>query len=308
MKLLLHLINLKNSKTSLKQFQWFFSSMLFIFLTGAVHVFQAEAEKTQPFICEHKNVIDYINSLIAFDRDSMNYYLDLLQKKTLTQKQKTDMLTILMQYHLIPLDETNTKQCQYYQYLCFSSSNTVHHYAERYLQKYPEGHQFCYTDKNSNGQRLSILSSFCRQEIQKRIQTIPYPLAIAQAVLESGWGQSDFSQNNKNYFGLQTVFSSSKQVNSNEQCQAAKRNSNNCVYHFESAETGFFMYSQILNSRPAYQTLRNIRDQKNPELNNQPCEMALQMAEGLKSYAIDSSYVKKIKSVIKRVCNIVNQC
>ena len=292
-----------HSKTLLKKHQWFLQLIFLIFI-GMSSIFIAYGSDMQQFTCTQKHIIDYINSLISFDKDVMEHYLNIMTSEELADEHKLELVTILMQYHLLPLDTNNQRGCEYYQYWCFSRRNTVHHYARRYLSRHDDGGSYCVIDKRKH----SLLSDICKREIKKRIQPIPYPLAIAQASLESAWGRSNFSQNNQNYFGLQTLFSSEERVMTNDQCTPAGKNTRTCVYHFKSAETGFFVYSQILNSRPAYRALREIRYQNEPHLRYDPCKLAKEMANGLTSYAADTQYLQKVKTIIKNICSLVNNC
>lgn len=291
------------SKILFKKHQWFLQFIILICI-GVSGTFTANGSDVQRFTCTQKHVVDYMNSLISFDKDVMEHYLDVMTRGELADDHKVDLVTILMQYHLLPLDENNQRGCEYYQYWCFSRLNTVHHYARRYLNREDDGGSYCIIGRRKH----PLLSEACKTEIKKRIRPIPYPLAIAQASLESSWGRSNFSQNNQNYFGLQTLFSSEERVITNDHCTPAERNTRNCVYHFKSAETGFFVYSQILNSRPAYRGLREIRYQNEPHLRHEPCKLAEKMANGLKSYATDTQYLQKVKTIIKNICSIVNNC
>ena len=291
------------SKILFKKHQQFLQFIFLIFI-GISSTFIANSSDMQQFTCTQKHIVDYINSLISFDKDVMAHYLDIMAKEELADNHKLELVTILMQYHLLPLDTNNQRGCEYYQYWCFSKLNTVHHYARRYLSRHDDGGSYCVIDKRKH----SLLSEPCKKEIKKRIQPIPYPLAIAQASLESAWGRSNFSQNNQNYFGLQALFSSEDSVITNDQCTPAGKNTRTCVYHFKSAETGFFVYSQILNSRPAYRALREIRHQNEPHLRYDPCKLAEGMANGLTSYATDTRYLQKVKTIIKNICSLVNNC
>ena len=291
------------NKIFLKKHQWLFSFIIFISV-GVSQISFADNPHTRQFACTYKHIVDYINSLISFDRDLMAHYLSIAATENLTYKNKIDLVTILMQYHLLPLDETNQQDCKYYKYLCFSKLNTVHHYARRYLDAHSDGGYYCIV----NEEKYPLLSETCRLEIEKRIQPIPYPLAIAQAALESSWGRSNFSQNNRNYFGLQTLFNSEEKVISDDQCTPNTNNAKACVYHFKSVETGFFTYSQILNSRSAYKKLREMRYQHKPQWAHKPCELANRMVSGLEFYASDTHYLQKVRRLIKNICSIVNNC
>ena len=185
--------------------------------------------------------------------------------------------------------------------------DTVYEFAETYLQNNPAGPSVCYIRSSGREKTIPIFSEDCREAIEKRIRAIPAPLAVTQAGLESAWGTSNFSNKGNNFFGIQTTFASSKQTQGNSKCIAARRNTKRCVYKFNSIETSFFIYSQLLNSSSAYIPLREHRYQSEIE-NDNLCDTALKMANGLSRYAEDPNYVQKIKRTMKSVCQIIDNC
>ena len=282
----------------------FFTALI---LTGFFSSLSLASNKQ--FICSYKSIIDYMNSNTLSDKRFLESRLTYLKNQTIKQKDLEDLTAILMQYRLIPMNENRpSSSCRYYSYICFKERPSITHYALKYLEERPYGPRFCDIKINQHIKSESLFAAACQEAIRERIQTIPFPLAIAQAALESSWGRSRFSQGNFNYFGLQTRFNSPQKVLNNAQCTSAKQNSKNCVYHFNTVDDGAFVYSQTLNTRPVYKKLREIRSQNQDLLDQDPCRLALKMAEGLESYAEDLNYINKVKSIIKKVCRIVNNC
>lgn len=106
---------------------------------------------------------------------------------------------------------------------------------------------------------------------------IPTSLAVAQAALETGYGESYSAQKRKNHFGLMSgnkhiVFSSSK----------------------ESAET----YLETVSEKPYYKTVQNLL--KKGE--NDPFKLLKAIAP---IFAQDKEYVAKISAVI-RSCDLTS--
>lgn len=108
-------------------------------------------------------------------------------------------------------------------------------------------------------------------------EQIPTSLAVAQAALETGYGESYSAQKRKNHFGLRSggkyiVFSSSK----------------------ESVET----YLETLSEKSYYRRVQNLL--KKGE--NDPFKLLKALAP---IYAQDGSYIAKISAVI-RSCDLIS--
>jgi len=263
------------------------------------------------FICGTKYIIEYINSVINIDREiTLNHILKWEQTTELTDDELIELTTSLMNYRLFPIN-IDKKKCRYYKYLCSTSnkdiSHTVYNFATKYLEKHPEGPKVCYIHSNGRENTYSIFSEECKEEIKKRIQTVPVSLVISQSGVESNWGNSYFAKEANNFFGIQTSFSSAQKVRDNAKCIPARNNQKNCVFKFELIDNSFFTYTQLLNSHRAYRSLRDMRyEAKFQQLES--CEMAHKMAEGLKHYAKDPKYIKKIQQTITEVCQKINKC
>ncbi len=125
-----------------------------------------------------------------------------------------------------------------------------------------------------------------------RIDIVPVSLALAQAALESAWGQSRFAREANNLFG-EWCFEPGCGVVP-EQRPAGKSYE---VEAFDGAGDSVRSYIHNLNSHPAYAELREIRARARAE-----GEMpdGYEMAAGLVNYAaIGEEYVKHIRSVIE---------
>ena len=274
-------------------------------------------EQRKHFVCGYKNVIEYMNSLITVERKLvLNALHSLKRGNSIEPSTQIELVKTLMRYRLLPIDENKPASCRFFSYLCVAGENIVHEadiqktlygFAIHYLQEQPAGPRACYRHIGKKETKQPLFSLECLEEIEKRIRPIPIPLAISQSGLESSWGKSRFSEKGNNFFGIQTVFSSSKKAKSHLKCVPAKGNSKRCLYKFQSAEDSFFIYSQILNSARAYASLRNHR-WNSEKAGGTPCEKAIKMVQGLKHYAEDPNYLKKIGNTVKRVCQIMEDC
>lgn len=124
-----------------------------------------------------------------------------------------------------------------------------------------------------------------------RIDIVPVPLALAQAALESAWGQSRFAREANNLFG-EWCFEPGCGIVP-EQRPAGKTYE---VEAFDGVGGSVRSYIHNLNSHPAYAELREIRARARAE-----GEMpdGYEMAAGLVNYAaIGEKYVQHIRSVI----------
>ena len=306
-------MNKKYIRTFLKSCQFFLGKLhklgLIFVLTGGMSFSIVSLENRKQFICGYKYIVEYVNSLISLDHFIAITYREKLEDSRITQEEKIDLISILMRYRLLPINEKEGEKCRFFSYLCLPQSpvDALYNLASQYLQKYPSGPAFCHIYYNGAERLFPLLSKECKMAIEKRIQAIPTPLAIAQGGLESAWGTSYFSENGNNFYGIQTTLSSSVATKNNSKCILARRNSRKCVYNFSNIEMNYFIYAQTLNSLRSYISLRELRYQS---LSNgdTPCETSLNMANGLSSYATDKKYVPKVKSLVKKICQIIDNC
>jgi len=110
---------------------------------------------------------------------------------------------------------------------------------------------------------------------------------LAQAALESGWGNSRFAIEGKNLFGIRTYdLTEPHMLPSNNPKKWGVR-----VYMHECDSVQH--YIDILNNGSAYEKYRELRDNG--------VEDSLQYVETLGAYASDKKYFPKVKSIIKKL-------
>ena len=116
---------------------------------------------------------------------------------------------------------------------------------------------------------------------------VNFEVLLAQAALESGWGNSRFALEGKNLFGIRTY----------DLREPHMLPSNNpkkwCVRVYQHECDSVQHYIDILNSGSAYEKYRELRDNG--------VEDSLQYVETLGAYAADKDYFPKIKRIIKKL-------
>ena len=119
------------------------------------------------------------------------------------------------------------------------------------------------------------------------IYPVNLEVLLAQAALESGWGNSRFAIEGKNLFGIRTYnLTEPHMLPSNNPKKWGVR-----VYMHECDSVQH--YIDILNNGSAYEEYRKLRDNG--------IEDSLQYVETLGAYASDKHYFSKIRSIIKKL-------
>ena len=116
---------------------------------------------------------------------------------------------------------------------------------------------------------------------------VNFEILLAQAALESGWGNSRFALEGKNLFGIRTYdLREPHMLPSNNPKKWGVR-----VYMHECDSVQHYM--DILNNGSAYEKYRELRDKG--------IEDSLLYVETLGAYAADKKYFPKLKSIIKKL-------
>ena len=119
------------------------------------------------------------------------------------------------------------------------------------------------------------------------VTPVIYEILLAQAALESGWGNSRFALEGKNLFGIRTYdLREPHMLPSNNPKKWGVK-----VYIHECDSVQH--YIDILNNGSAYDKYRELRDNG--------VEDSLKYVETLGAYASDKNYFPKVKSIIKKL-------
>ena len=116
---------------------------------------------------------------------------------------------------------------------------------------------------------------------------VNFEVLLAQAALESGWGNSRFSLEGKNLFGIRTYdLREPHMLPSNNPKKWGVR-----VYMHECDSVQHYM--DIINNGSAYDKYRELRDNGEQD--------SLKYVETLGAYAADKDYFPKLKRIIKKL-------
>ena len=116
---------------------------------------------------------------------------------------------------------------------------------------------------------------------------VNFEILLAQAALESGWGNSRFALEGKNLFGVRTYdLREPHMLPSNNPKKWGVR-----VYMHECDSVQH--YIDIINNGSAYEKYRELRDNDVSD--------SLQYVETLGAYAADKKYFPKLRSIIKKL-------
>ena len=119
------------------------------------------------------------------------------------------------------------------------------------------------------------------------IYPVNLEILLAQAALESGWGNSRFALEGKNLFGVRTYdLREPHMLPSNNPKKWGVR-----VYMHECDSVQH--YIDIINNGSAYEKYRELRDNG--------IEDSLKYVETLGAYAADKKYFPKLRSIIKKL-------
>ena len=119
------------------------------------------------------------------------------------------------------------------------------------------------------------------------IYPVNLELLLAQAALESGWGNSRFARVGKNLFGIRTY-------NLKEPHMLPSNNPKKWgVKVYEHECNSVLNYMQVLNNGSAYKKYRELLDngETNPYI----------LVETLDAYAADKHYFSKVKNILTKI-------
>ena len=130
------------------------------------------------------------------------------------------------------------------------------------------------------------------KKLKQRINIIPISLALGQAIIESGWGQSRFALEGNALYGQWTT---------NEQRgiipEARDEDKNHAVLKFDSLQKSVQAYMHNINTHPAYYSFRVVRRIAERVQYTDPISAKVKF---LAAYAeIGDAYVEKLELIIE---------
>ena len=137
-----------------------------------------------------------------------------------------------------------------------------------------------------------LLSRETLDILKRRVDEIPATLILAQAANESAWGTSRFVREGNNLFGEWTFVPGTGIVPLDRPEGETYE-----VRRFNNLYDSILAYLRNLNTHPAYQTLRQLREKAHQQ-GRKP--RGVELAEGLKNYSTRGEvYVSDLKKIIR---------
>tara|TARA_B100000035_G_scaffold101509_1_gene86086 strand:- start:2951 stop:3784 length:834 start_codon:yes stop_codon:yes gene_type:complete len=138
----------------------------------------------------------------------------------------------------------------------------------------------------------SLINLSLFKKLKQRINIIPISLALGQAIIESGWGQSRFALEGNALYGQWTT---------NEQRgiipEDRDEDKSHAVLKFESLQNSVQAYMHNINTHPAYYSFRVVRRIAERVQYTDPISAKVKF---LAAYAeIGDAYVEKLEMIIE---------
>ena len=131
--------------------------------------------------------------------------------------------------------------------------------------------------------KYGIVNIDNEKEIKERVQPVNIEILLAQAILESGNGNSKYAKEGNNYLGIYTSNPEHKTITVSKNKKTAK------IQKFESIYECVYRYAEIINSAKHYKEYRKIRNKTNDPY---------KIVEGLSAYSNDDDYYLQVKEVL----------
>jgi Bax protein len=125
------------------------------------------------------------------------------------------------------------------------------------------------------------------QELLAKVDIVPRSMALAQAAVESVWGQQPLAQQANVFYGQKTF---------DPQAPSAVGQYGEKYRAFDSPEESVRFYMHNLNTHPAYAAFRSARAEFRSK--NKPLQGA-QLVRSLSSYSTKGGYGQQLHSIIQ---------
>ena len=272
---------------------------------------QVQLTTKELFICEIRQITQAENDQISKDREFAFDYLE--QKKNnpnnLSEKDHIHMIEVMIKYRLLK-NKDNGKQ-----YFVPATRHTwiqkkIKSLAKNHFEKYGPVNKCIYFEKNIF-KEAKLEEDLCLKEFIYKIQPIPAPLIVSQAIEESDWGDSPLAREQNNILGLQVPFNNPSSMSNYPNCRRAREASNRCLLKFANYTGSVYEYFTRFNGSsidgyPEYREDRLDLYKKSSDYNE--CEKSLILSESISFYAENEKYVNEIKHNIKQICPVLKKC
>jgi len=125
------------------------------------------------------------------------------------------------------------------------------------------------------------------QDLLAKVDIVPRSMALAQAAVESGWGQQPLAQQANVFYGQKTF---------DPEAPSATGQYGEKYRAFDSPQDSVRAYMRNLNTHPAYEPFRSARAELRSK--NRPLQGA-QLVKSLGSYSTKGGYGQQLHSIIQ---------
>jgi len=169
-------------------------------------------------------------------------------------------------------------------YLRYRSGDSLTSKEQRWVLELAKIRDLNKFDSDSEESWISLL---------KRTDIVPISMLVAQGALESAWGTSRFAREGNNYFGVWCLKPGCGMVPKQRDESATHE-----VESYPNLKEAIEKYIHILNTRPAFKELRNLRHQQRLNLLT---PSGTTLLKGLGLYAKNGAeYMELIKKIIRQ--------
>jgi Bax protein len=120
-------------------------------------------------------------------------------------------------------------------------------------------------------------------ELLRRVDEVPPSLALAQGIVESGWGTASLAWEKNSPFGYRTVTEDGSRLK---------------LHHFKTLPAAVAAYIHNINTHRAYRTLRSKREALRHKTGRVSGHA---LAEGLQRYSeLGQTYIDRLRQVIRQ--------
>ena len=271
---------------------------------------ESQRSEQEKFICQTEINIRQKNQEILNDRAFIQAYIAKKKANTpVTEEEKIRITTLLIQYRLLG---NKGDVCTHGGNMCFYFATRFDVPEELFQKMRLSAAQYIQQNQEpecsfDGGRYYPLDSTECEQALLSRVNIIPAPLLLAQIAQESGYGNSRWAKEYKNYMGLQAPFNNPSTMACYKNCRCAGVDNSICALKFESIDGAIFEYYQRFNAGSAkvYANFRNKRQSmkgigEGLDDTQSQCQNARELTPFLKGYAMDTEY-------IPHICDGLNQ-
>ena len=264
----------------------------------------------QNFVC---HVNKYIKMQNQETEEDQKFMLDYIEKRKnnpedLSEEDHLLMTEKLIQYRLL----RNAQGKEYYVSATrFQPPSETKRKIKELARSYGLSND-CFFVQENKIQKTKITSDACRDEIITKVQSIPPPLVLSQAILESNWGNSSLASSQSNILGLQVNFRQPETMPNYPYCRPARKDPKRCLLKFSDYGGSIYEYYARFNGShlSSYKNYRKSRlDLYNQNKSMDVCKKSVKLTRSIDFYAENPHYITEIQNMIdSKACALWKNC